>query len=210
LEPSNLIMLAGVFEAVGAILAMHMASKVLRASRITGDKSLTLLAVGLLFYSLGLGFEMVGSFFAWGTMYAHAPRRVEELPTIMLNRGTLLGMPLFTVSYVLMAASLYVGHVRVEGEAVRAFSVLPFIAYVYADYNLVNLIVLAAAAYYNMARYGTARLGNTLFYAIAGASHLFGVLIVFWGDWLLLLLSMVLRGLAAVALYVASRLGGGS
>jgi len=208
LEPYHIIMVAGVFEAVGAVLALFMFDKVRRASRILGDKSLMLLAMGLLFYTLGLGFEMIGSFFAWGSTYMHRPRRMEELSTIMLNRGTLLGLPFFTVSYVLMAASLYIGHLRVGDAGVQA--ALPIIVYVYADYNLVNLLVLAGAAYYSIAKYGTARLGNTLFYTIAGASHLAGVLVLLVPAWQLIVASMVLRGLAAVALFAASTLGGGS
>ena len=210
MEPHNFIIVAGTLEFAGIVVSLLMLSKVLRISRILSDKSMRLLAIGLLFYIIGLSFEMIGSFFAWGAVYSHRPRRIEELSVIMLNRGTFLGMPFYTVSYALMAASLYTGHVNIDSRGGRVFGMVPFIAYVFADYNLINLAVLIVAAYYSVARYGTARIGNTLFYGIAGASHLLGVLITLHPHWILIAGSMMLRGVAPIALFIASRLGGSS
>ena len=173
--------------------------------------------MALLVLALGLAAEALVSLAApLGPLGAHGRgRRPAELLALMVDQGILLALPLYTASYVLMAAGHYVSSIPLaEGGETEDAEVLPaavpILAAVFADYNMVDLAVLGAAALLVLRRYGAARLPAVLFYAVLAASHALPSLIALgYAAWWVVPASTLLRGLAPLLLAAAARLGRG-
>lgn len=137
----------------------------------------------------------------------------EELLAIMVDQGSLAALPLYTASYVLMAASHYVSGVPVrlesQNEEARLPAAIPVLATVFAEYNLVNLAVLVAATILALREYGAARPVTIVFYSMLALSHALPSLIILgYAAWWSVPASTMLRGLAPLTLALASRLTG--
>lgn len=198
-------------ELIASILSFYVYARLSRLSRLLDDKALSLAALGFLVYAIALTMEALGNIYALASLhrppthpYTGETRRLTEL---LLNRGSITALPVYTVSYVLLAASIYVEHVKLP----PATQVLvPVFLSLYIDQNMVNLLVLLATASLTLAHYGRARLGGLLFYTLTGTSHLAALIAIatpeHWHS--LVVLGMILRSLAVPAFLAASNRGG--
>ena len=134
-------------------------------------------------------------------------RRPQELLSVLVNRGTLIAIPLYTLSYAFLAASHYVSGTAVEGSSrrEREYGMIPLFILIFIDYNIIDLIVLAIAAIMVLGRYGSARLPTVLFYTILAASHSLAIgLLAASSSWWIVPVSTILRGVAPAVLLFSS------
>ncbi len=203
-------LLAVALEFIAAVLSLYVYARLSRVSHALDDKALSLAALGFLVYAAALILEALGNIYALSS--AHwilRHRQTEEarrLAELLLNRGSITALPIYTVSYVLLAASIYVEHT----ELPRTTIIIPVFLTLYVDQNIVNLLVLILTASLTLARYGKARLGGLLFYTLTGTSHLLALTAIatpaHWHQ--LVLTGMLLRSLAVPAFLAASKTGG--
>ncbi|MCE4620435.1 MAG: hypothetical protein F7C33_05360 [Desulfurococcales archaeon] len=178
----------------------------MRVGRVIGDKGLTLASIAMAVYGLTLLLEALVNSFAPARLAVHG-RRPQELLSVLVNRGTLVAIPLYTLSYAFLAASHYVSGTAVEGSSrrEREYAMIPLFILIFIDYNIIDLIVLAIAAIMVLGRYGSARLPTVLFYAILAASHSLAIgLLIASSSWWIIPASTILRGVAPVALLFSS------
>ncbi len=203
--PSSFLYVSSVAALAGTASSLVIFARLRETSRVIGDESVMLAALGILVFGVALALEAVGN----ALLHPAFPqpflgKRPAQVTALIVNRGTLLSLPLYMVSYVLMAVSQYVGSVDVRPGR-HAAVVLPAILLVYVDINMLSLAVLAAASYMAIVKYGRASLPSAAFYTASGASHLLPFLLnTGYLDWWIVPTSTVLRGLAPVLLLALS------
>lgn len=193
----------------GSLASFYLALLLLRVGRAAGDKGLALSSAAMAVFGVALLLESIVNLAA-PVCAGGRGRRPQEILSILLNRGTLAAIPLYTVSYALMAASHYVSGVPLAGSggSSRLYASTPIMVLLFVDYNIIDLIVLAAAAALVMGRYGAARLPSVAFYAILGASHATAALLLTGESlWWAIPVSTMLRGMAPTLLLALTLLG---
>ena len=209
MDPFNLLYLSSIVALIGTISVIIIHIKLRSTSKILGDKSLMLAALGILVFGIALAVEGLGNLALKPTFPENIPgRRSVEITSLMINRGTLISLPLYMISYVLMAVSHYIGSIEIQPQR-RMMALLPAIIIVYVDINILSFIVLGAASFLTIIKYGKVTSPATLFYTIAGISHILPVVYTYMGslEWWLIPLSTILRGIAATLLLSSSLIG---
>ncbi len=215
LDPVTLLYVASFAAIVGAVSTVYAVVRLWRLYRLLDDKSFSILALGFGAYVVALLLEAVGNLFFHprGLGGSGMGRRPVEIAELIVNRGSLAALPIYNVAYTLMAVSHYVASIGFEEDSSvstlreRLYAVgVPIILLVYGDLNTLSFLILLAAAYAVLARYGRAGAGAVAFYALAGASHLLPIVCVLAGgfDWWVIPVATVLRGLAPLVLLVVS------
>ncbi len=209
MDPYNLLYLSSAIALIGTISGIIIYTKLRLASRILGDKSLMLAGLGILVFGVALAVEGLGNLAFQPTFPETIPgKRPVEITSLVINRGTLISLPLYMISYVLMAVSHYIGSIEIQPQR-KMMAILPAIIIVYVDINILSFMVLVAASYLAIVKYGKATSPATLFYMIAGLSHILPAVYTYVGslEWWLIPLSTILRGIAAILLLASSFMG---
>lgn len=209
MDPYNLLYLSSAIALIGTLSSVIIFSKLRKTSIILGDKSLMLAALGILFFGVALAVEGLGNLAFHPTFPETIPgKRPVEITSLVINRGTLISLPLYMISYVLMAVSHYIGSIEIQPQR-KIMVILPAIIIVYVDINILSFIVLVAASYLAIIKYGKAASPATLFYMIAGISHILPAVYTYVGslEWWLIPLSTILRGVGAILLLASSFIG---
>ncbi|MCE4618499.1 MAG: hypothetical protein F7C37_03565 [Desulfurococcales archaeon] len=209
MDPYNLLYLSSAIALIGTISGIIIYTKLRLASRILGDKSLMLAGLGILVFGVALAVEGLGNLAFQPTFPETIPgKRPVEITSLVINRGTLISLPLYMISYVLMAVSHYIGSIEIQPRR-KMMAILPAIIIVYVDINILSFMVLVAASYLAIVKYGKATSPATLFYMIAGLSHILPAVYTYVGslEWWLIPLSTILRGIAAILLLASSFMG---
>ncbi|MEB3759820.1 MAG: hypothetical protein GSR72_07735 [Desulfurococcales archaeon] len=208
MDSQTFILLSAVIAYSGAFTSLYISLSLFKLGEVIKDKGLTLSAIAMTIFGISLLIEATVNIMA--PTYISGPgRRPQELLSILVNRGTLIAIPLYTISYVLMASSHYVSGVSLRETAIppKEFSVIPLFVIMFIDYNVIDLIVLIVAAIIVLGKYGSARLPTVVFYIVLGISHLVPVMLLFASSsWWIVPLSTLLRGLAPLILFASSLL----
>jgi len=205
-NPQALIAASVLISFFGSAISLYISRSLMRVGRAIGDKGLTLASIAMAIYGLTLLIEAFVNSFAPAHLAVHG-RRPQELLSVLVNRGTLIAIPLYTLSYAFLAASHYVSGTAVEGPSrrEREYGMIPLFILIFIDYNIIDLIVLAIAAMMVLGRYGSARLPTVLFYTILAASHSLAIgLLVTSSSWWIVPVSTILRGVAPAVLLFSS------
>lgn len=206
MNPQALIAASVLISFFGSAISLYISRSLMRVGRAIGDKGLTLASIAMAIYGLTLLIEAFVNSFAPAHLAVHG-RRPQELLSVLVNRGTLIAIPLYTLSYAFLAASHYVSGTAVEGSSrrEREYGMIPLFILIFIDYNIIDLIVLAIAAMMVLGRYGSARLPTVLFYTILAASHSLAIgLLVTSSSWWIVPVSTILRGVAPAVLLFSS------
>lgn len=209
MDPYNLLHLSSTIALIGTLSSVIIFTKLRTTSKILGDKSLMLAALGILVFGLALAVEGLGNIAFQPTFPETIPgKRPVEITSLVINRGTLISLPLYMISYVLMAISHYIGSIEIQPQR-KMMAILPAIIIVYVDINILSFIVLITASYLAIIKYGKATSPATLFYMITGISHILPAVYTYVGslEWWLIPLSTILRGTAAILLLTSSFMG---
>ena len=206
MNPQALIAASVLISFFGSAISLYISRSLMRVGRAIGDKGLTLASIAMAIYGLTLLIEAFVNSFAPAHLAVHG-RRPQELLSVLVNRGTLIAIPLYTLSYAFLAASHYVSGTAVEGSSrrEREYGMIPLFILIFIDYNIIDLVVLAIAAIMVLGRYGSARLPTVLFYTILAASHSLAIgLLVAGSSWWIVPVSTILRGVAPAVLLFSS------
>ncbi|MCE4610119.1 MAG: hypothetical protein F7C36_07080 [Desulfurococcales archaeon] len=208
MDSQTFILLSAVIAYLGAFASLYIGLSLFKLGDVIKDKGLTLSAIAMTIFGISLLIEATVNIMA--PSYISGPgRRPQELLSILVNRGTLIAIPLYTISYALMASSHYVSGVSIKETAVslKEFSIIPLFVLMFIDYNVIDLLVLIVAAAIVLGKYGSARLPTVIFYIVLGISHLIPVMLLFASSsWWIVPLSTLLRGLAPLVLFASSLL----
>lgn len=207
-----LIFLAAVVSLSGALISLYIGLSIFHVSKAIKDKGLSVLSLAMIVFSLALLIEALVNIVTPISIHGHG-RRPRELVSLLVNQGTLIAIPLYTVSYVLMAVSHYISGTPVksieENTATgKELVSLPLFVLVFIDYNIIDLFVLLIAAIIVLGRYGSARLPTVLFYITLGISHSLAIMLLLVDEsWWLIPTSTLLRGIAPMILFFSSLIG---
>jgi len=198
----------------GAVAALLTAQRLCRVSALVGDKSICLNGYAFVAYAAGLLVETLSLLAAAAAMHsqalAEALGRPELVTRILSGRGVLLAAPFYAISYSLAAAALYVEHVELPEQGRAAAAALPLIAQLYVDYNLVLLLLLAAAMALAYERYRPPLARFMAFYGVAAASHVVALLLPMAASPEVVYASLLLRGAAPIVFQAVARAGRGA
>ena len=193
--PNSIILL---ILSLAAGSSLYIAFQALRANRISGDPSTAIAAAGFAAMAAGLILEAVGL-----AAYHPPPHggRPLAIAGLMVSRGTLLAVPLYTTAYTLMAASHYV-----SSRQPVILAALPLMLALYLDFNGLALIILATAVLGASSRYAEKRPTLIVFYTLLLTSHALPIAGLAYPEALptLLQASTMLRGLAPTIIVAAS------
>lgn len=185
------IIAAAVLTFSGVIPLLYAALNLANAARLTGDSRFILEAVALLVYAVGLIVETVG--LASSVMHpgVHTPppwarhyTQGVELGAVL--QASLLAGYLYVASYAVHAGALYSG---------RLEPLLASILLVYAEYNMIALVFLAAICYALIEQYRASR-EAIAYHALICGSHVLGLIAAGIGG-AALIAPPVLRGASA-------------
>ena len=207
-EAHFLILITGLFSLAGALSSFYISLILHRISRTIGDKGLALYSLAMAVFGLSLLIEAAVNILA--PIHITRPgRRPQEILVLLVNRGTLIAIPLYTLSYSFMAASHYVSSTDTGNLGINRVltALLPVLVLVFVDYNLIDLIVLIIASAAVLGKYGVPRLPAVAFYIVLGISHSIAASILFLeGKWWVIPLSTTTRSLAPLLLLALLKL----
>jgi len=174
IDPGPITAAATVLAFAGAAAAAAAAVRLSRLHTLVGDKGFALAAAGLTVYAAALLLEALGNLVShpWTAGAPDSGGPPGDVAAIIVNRGTLLALPLYMVSYTLIASANYVSLSEYRTE----LAALPLVLLLYIDLNTLSIILLAIAAYLVAARYGWAGKTHVAFYTALAASHTLPIL----------------------------------
>ena len=203
MEPHFLVVVAALAGLTGGFASLYMSLVLRRAGALVSDKGLTLASAALIVYAIAVLLESIVNLLAPAHL-GPSPRRPQEILTVVVNRGTLIAIPLYTIAYSLMAISHYVTTFPTESR--RRLYAIPVFILLFIDYNIVDLIVLAIAALLVLSQYGVPRQRTVAFYLTLVASHLLPLIILTNPNaWWAVPASTILRGVAPLILFTPAR-----
>ena len=208
METHFLILISGLFSLTGALSSFYISLILHRISKPIGDKGLALYSLAMAIFGLSLLIEAAVNILT-PIHNARPGRRPQEILVLLVNRGTLIAIPLYTLSYSFMAASHYVSSTITEnlGSNKLQTALLPILVLVFVDYNLIDLIVLIIASITVLGKYGVPRLPSIIFYTVLGISHSIAASLLFLeGQWWVIPLSTITRSLAPLLLLALLKL----
>ncbi len=206
MDPNSLVLFSALVSLIGVGASLYIGLSLYRIGSTIMDKGLILSSVAMYIFGFTLLIEVLVNLMA--PMHISRPgHRPQEILSLLINRGTVTAIPLYTLSYAFMAVSHFVSGVSLEESNIsrKEFAVIPIFLLVFIDYNIIDLIVLIIATILVLGKYGSTRLPTAIFYTILGLSHLMVVvLLVEKTSWWIVPVSTLLRGLAPIILYISS------
>ncbi len=208
MNSQSFILLSATVSFTGALVSLYIGLSLLKIGKTIRDKGLILSFMAMMTFGIALLIETTVNIMTPMYIFRFG-RKPPELLSILVNRGTLIAIPLYTISYVLMAASHYVSGVSIKetGVSKREFAIIPLFVLMFVDYNIIDLFVLLIAATIVLGRYGSAKVSTVIFYIILGISHFVPItLLIADTSWWVIPLSTLLRGIAPITLFISSLL----
>ena len=203
MDPKILVAAAAIAGTAGGLASIYMSLALRRAGDLVGDKGLVLTSTALTIYGIALLLESTVNLLAPAHL-PPSPGRPQEILAVIVNRGTLIAIPLYTIAYSLMAASHYVSTLPATTQT-RLYAA-PLLLLLLIDYNIVDLIVLTIAASLVLGQYGAPRPQTITFYTIIAASHTTPtILLADPTAWWAIPLSTLLRATAPLLLLATAR-----
>ncbi len=193
---------------VGIAASLVAALRLLNVNRLIGDRGLTLEAVSLALYAVALAVEaaslaasLVSGPPSWapGRFHREVFMRHELSGTPLLQASLLAGY-IYVVAYAVHAVSLYTS-MNPEKQPL-----LPVLAVIYTDYNIIALMLVAVTLYMLVAVYKASRQAVS-YHSLIAASHVVGAVYAALPSTLVILASFALRGIAPILLHLPGRRG---
>ncbi|UXD22248.1 hypothetical protein IPA_02880 [Ignicoccus pacificus DSM 13166] len=194
-------LLLSIIGIIGGVLSLYLAAKLLEVSEITDDPGtfLVSLALALLAGALLLeGFDFLapspperGLHYGWRMHPVLRMMRTYDL--------SILASSFYLISYVLYFAGIYVS------SKCSSLLSLPIVLLLYMDYNALSVIILLISSILTYAKLGSRGISWSLFLLTLGFGHLLSAIGAFSAIPTLFMAGYVVRGLAPIIPFCASR-----